>query len=191
MSWQASALYAVAFCGYVAFSVCLPTYLKTGYGLTQADAANRTAGFVILAVTMRPIGGWLSDRLGPGRVLAGSLVVVVVVVVAGAVTQAFTPALAPLGTLAFLAMAAVLGAGSGATSGSRTSPSPRAWCTHFTLTLLRMAAAGRLPGAGQVTHTFTLDRMEEAYDVFARAADTGALKVVLGGPRRDVVEATA
>ncbi|WP_333735531.1 zinc-dependent alcohol dehydrogenase family protein [Streptomyces sp. IBSBF 2806] len=52
--------------------------------------------------------------------------------------------------------------------------------TRSTPTLLRMAAAGRLPTAQLVTHTFPLDRMEEAYDVFARAAATGALKVVLG-----------
>ncbi|MFJ5776423.1 MFS transporter [Streptomyces sp. NPDC093094] len=111
VTWQASALYAVAFGGYVAFSVYLPTYLRTGYGLTQADAANRMAGFVLLAVAMRPVGGWLSDRLGPVRVLSGSLAVVV----AGAVVQSFTPALVPVGTVAFLAMAAALGAGSGAT----------------------------------------------------------------------------
>lgn len=111
ITWQASALYAVAFGGYVAFSVYLPTYLKTGYGLTQGDAANRMAGFVLLAVAMRPIGGWLSDRLGPVRVLAASLAAVA----AGAVVQSFTPALAPVGTVAFLAMAAALGAGSGAT----------------------------------------------------------------------------
>jgi NNP family nitrate/nitrite transporter-like MFS transporter len=37
------------------------------------------------------------------------------VVVAGAAVQAFTPGLAPLGTIAFLTMAAALGAGSGAT----------------------------------------------------------------------------
>lgn len=110
ITWQASALYAVAFGGYVAFSVYLPTYLKTGYGLTQADAANRMAGFVLLAVAMRPVGGWLSDRVGPVRVLTGSLGLVT----AGALTQAFTPALAPVGTIAFLAMAAALGAGSGA-----------------------------------------------------------------------------
>ncbi len=111
VTWQASALYAVAFGGYVAFSVYLPTYLKTGYGLGQADAANRMAGFVLLAVAMRPVGGWLSDRLGSVRVLAGSLAVVVV----GAAVQSATPALAPVGTIAFLAMAAALGAGSGAT----------------------------------------------------------------------------
>lgn len=111
VTWQASALYAVAFGGYVAFSVYLPTYLKTGYGLGQADAANRMAGFVLLAVAMRPVGGWLSDRMGSVRVLAGSLAVVVV----GAAVQAATPPLAPVGTIAFLAMAAALGAGSGAT----------------------------------------------------------------------------
>ncbi|WP_166632570.1 MFS transporter [Streptomyces sp. GC420] len=111
ITWQASALYAVAFGGYVAFSVYLPTYLKTEYGLTQTDAANRMAGFVLLAVAMRPVGGWLSDRMGPVRVLAASLAVVA----AGAVVQAFDPPLMPLGTLAFLAMAAALGAGSGAT----------------------------------------------------------------------------
>nr|WP_208818322.1 MFS transporter [Streptomyces marokkonensis] len=110
VTWQASALYAVAFGGYVAFSVYLPTYLKTGYGLTQADAANRMAGFVLLAVAMRPVGGWLSDRIGPVRVLSGSLALVV----AGAFVQSFTPSLAPVGTIAFLTMAAALGAGSGA-----------------------------------------------------------------------------
>ncbi|QFQ98115.1 zinc-dependent alcohol dehydrogenase family protein [Streptomyces phaeolivaceus] len=63
--------------------------------------------------------------------------------------------------------------------------------TYSTPTLLRMAAAGRLPTSRLVTHTFPLDRMEEAYDVFGRAADTGALKVVLGGERHDVVAASA
>ncbi|MGW3662409.1 zinc-dependent alcohol dehydrogenase family protein [Streptomyces sp. NPDC005141] len=59
--------------------------------------------------------------------------------------------------------------------------------TYSTPTLLRMMAAGRLPAASLVTHTFPLERMEEAYDVFARAADTGALKVVLGEPQHDVL----
>jgi NNP family nitrate/nitrite transporter-like MFS transporter len=109
ITWQASALYAVAFGGYVAFSVYLPTYLKTGYGLAQADAANRMAGFVLVAVVMRPIGGWLSDRFDPIPVLVAAFSVVV----AGAAVQATTPTLAPLGTIAFLSMAGALGAGAG------------------------------------------------------------------------------
>ncbi|MEV1170395.1 MFS transporter [Nonomuraea sp. NPDC049784] len=111
ITWQACLLYAVAFGGYVAFSVYLPAYLQTGYGLEQADAASRMAGFVVLAVLMRPAGGWLSDRLGPVPVLAGVFSVVAVM----AAIQALTPALMPVGTIAFLTMAAALGAGSGAT----------------------------------------------------------------------------
>jgi NNP family nitrate/nitrite transporter-like MFS transporter len=111
VTWQACVLYAVAFGGYVAFSVYLPAYLKTAYGLTQADAANRMAGFVLLAVLMRPVGGWLSDRFGAVPVLSAGYAVVV----AGAAVQARTPDLMPLGTIAFLSMAAALGAGSGAT----------------------------------------------------------------------------
>ncbi|UNM12769.1 zinc-dependent alcohol dehydrogenase family protein [Streptomyces formicae] len=63
--------------------------------------------------------------------------------------------------------------------------------THSTPLLLRMVAAGKLPASGLVTHRFELGQMEEAYDVFSRAADTGALKVVLGGPRHDAVDRPA
>ncbi|MDX6742211.1 MFS transporter [Actinocorallia sp. A-T 12471] len=110
VTWQASALYAVAFGGYVAFSVYLPTYLENAYKLTPPDASNRMAGFVILAVLMRPVGGWLSDRIGAVKVLTVAMVAVTI----GAAIQAFTPPLMPLGTFAFLLMAAALGAGSGA-----------------------------------------------------------------------------
>ncbi len=111
VTWQACVLYAVAFGGYVAFSVYLPSYLKTAYELTPADAANRMAGFVVVAVLMRPVGGWLSDRFGPVVVLAGGYAVVVV----GAALASTTPLLEYVGTVAFLSMAAALGSGSGAT----------------------------------------------------------------------------
>ena len=111
ITWQAAILYAVSFGGYVAFSVYLPAYLKTAHLLEPADAANRMAGFVLVAVLMRPVGGWLSDRFGPVPVLAGGYVVVVV----GAAVAAGTPHLQPTGTVAFLSMAAALGSGSGAT----------------------------------------------------------------------------
>jgi NNP family nitrate/nitrite transporter-like MFS transporter len=111
ITWQACILYAVAFGGYVAFSVYLPAYLKTAHGLTAADAANRMAGFVLVAVLMRPIGGWLSDRLGAIPVLLSGYAVVAV----GAAVSAGTPPLNGVGTVAFLAMAAALGSGSGAT----------------------------------------------------------------------------
>src|SRR5690349_17094218 len=105
VTWQAAALYAVGFGGFVAFSVYLPVYLKNAYLLTQADAADKMAGFVLLAVLMWPAGGWLSDRVAPARVLTGAFAVVAV----AAIVQSLRPALALAGTVAFLVMAADLG----------------------------------------------------------------------------------
>ncbi len=113
VTWQTSALYAVGFGGFVGFSVYLPTYLAHAYGLAPTDAAHGTAAFVLLAVVMRPVGGWLSDRLHPARVLLAAFAVVVV----AALVQAGTPGLVPLGSAAFLSMAAAFGAAAGATFG--------------------------------------------------------------------------
>jgi len=51
--------------------------------------------------------------------------------------------------------------------------------TFTTPTLLRLLISHQLEASRFVTHHFTLDQFEEAYEVFANAADTGALKVVL------------
>lgn len=110
VTWQLCFLYAVGFGGFVAFSVYLPAYLKTAYALTASDAALRTAGFVVLAVIARPVGGWLSDRIHPVPVLVGSFTGVALL----AVVQAFQPPLMPVATIAFLGMAALLGAAGGA-----------------------------------------------------------------------------
>ncbi|MEV3931453.1 MULTISPECIES: alcohol dehydrogenase catalytic domain-containing protein [unclassified Streptomyces] len=64
--------------------------------------------------------------------------------------------------------------------------------TYSTPLLLEMTATGRIPAASAlVTHRFTPSQMEEAYDVFSRAADTGALKVVVGAPSHDAVSLPA
>lgn len=111
ITWLLAFLYAVAFGGYVAFSVYLPSYLKVAYDLEAGDASNRMAGFVMVAVLMRPVGGALSDRFGAIKVLAGCFGVIVV----GSAVASGTPLLEHIGTAAFLGMAAALGAGSGAT----------------------------------------------------------------------------
>jgi len=51
--------------------------------------------------------------------------------------------------------------------------------TYSTPTLLNLVASGQIDVKPFITHHFGLDEFDEAYDVFARAADTGALKVVL------------
>ena len=107
---QLSLLYAVGFGGFVAFSVYLPTYLINAYGLQAADAALRTAGFVVLAVVMRPVGGWLSDRFDPVPVL--TVCFTAAALLAG--LAALELPLLPVGTVAFLGLAASLGGSSGA-----------------------------------------------------------------------------
>ena len=42
-----------------------------------------------------------------------------------------------------------------------------------------MVAAGQIDTGHMITHRFALDQIIEAYDVFARPGQTGALKVVL------------
>ena len=110
VTWELSALYAVGFGGIVAFGVYLPTYLKNLYHLSQTDAGTKAAGFAVLAVLFRPLGGWLSDRVHPSLVAATSFGLVAVF----AVVQSFDPGLYPAGTIALLGMAAALGASAGA-----------------------------------------------------------------------------
>lgn len=51
--------------------------------------------------------------------------------------------------------------------------------TYSTPTLLRLVTAGQVDAAKFATHRFQLDEFMSAYDTFSRAAETGALKVVV------------
>src|SRR5262245_29490729 len=71
LAWALAGFYFLTFGGFVALSVYLPLLLRDQFQLTLGDAGFRTAGFVVLAALMRPVGGWLSDRIGGARVLWG------------------------------------------------------------------------------------------------------------------------
>ena len=51
--------------------------------------------------------------------------------------------------------------------------------TSSTPMLLDVLAVGRIDATRLITHRFTLDRIIDAYDVFANAADTKARKVII------------
>jgi alcohol dehydrogenase len=51
--------------------------------------------------------------------------------------------------------------------------------TYSTATLMRLITSHHLDAGRFITHHFVLDQFTDAYDVFARAGETGALKVVL------------
>src|SRR5262249_25801048 len=73
LAWVLALFYFLTFGGFVAFSIYLPALLPAPFGLRPADAGFRAAGFVLLATLLRPAGGWLADRIGGARVLAGVL----------------------------------------------------------------------------------------------------------------------
>ncbi|MCX0243710.1 MULTISPECIES: MFS transporter [Streptomyces] len=122
VTWELSALYAIGFGGIVAFGVYLPTYLKTWYELTPTDAGTKAAGFALVTVIFRPIGGWLSDRIHPALVTSVALGVAALM----AIVQAFDPRLAPTGTIALLVMAAGLGTASGSVFALVSQVTPQA-----------------------------------------------------------------
>lgn len=68
-SWMLSLFYFLTFGGFVAMSVYLPIFLTQMFELTPQDAGLRTAGFVMLATLVRPLGGSLADRIGGRTVL--------------------------------------------------------------------------------------------------------------------------
>jgi len=51
--------------------------------------------------------------------------------------------------------------------------------TETTPMLLKVVGSGRVDPAKLITHRFTLSNILEAYDTFGRAAETGALKVII------------
>ena len=108
LAWLLSLFYFLTFGGFVAFSIYLPTLLKDTFRLSAGDAGARTAGFVLLATLMRPVGGMLADRIGGARVL-----VPVFIAVAVLGTLMGCPWM-PTFTVGALGAAAALGLGNGA-----------------------------------------------------------------------------
>lgn len=109
-TWDLSLMYTLTFGAFVATGVYLPVLLVNTYDLTVSDAAARAAGFIIIATLARPLGGWLSDRLGGDKVLR----LVLLTTTALAVCVALPLPLVPLASAGYLLLAFVLGCGSGA-----------------------------------------------------------------------------
>lgn len=110
VTWDLSSVYMVTFGAFVAFGVYLPVLLKIAYGLSLTDAATRAAGFVLLATIARPIGGWLSDKVGGKVVIQLGLLSVIIL----ASFVAFQPSLMSQTTIAYLSLAFALGCCNGA-----------------------------------------------------------------------------
>lgn len=108
MSWVLSLYYFLTFGGFVAMSIYLPIFLTEMFGLELADAGLRTAGFVVLATLMRPVGGTLADRVGGRTILLWVFPMTALLAIFMA-----CPTM-PTFTIGALGMAAAIGLGNGA-----------------------------------------------------------------------------
>jgi NNP family nitrate/nitrite transporter-like MFS transporter len=111
ITWQASVWFAIVLGLFVTFSSYLPAYLTNAYGMAAGRTGDLLAAFVIVAVLMRPVGGWLSDRYPPAVPLTVALGVVTVVTA----VQAATPPVPLVVGVTLPLMALGLGVASGAT----------------------------------------------------------------------------
>lgn len=107
-SWTLSLYYFLTFGGFVAMAIYLPMFLTGIFGLEPKDAGLRTAGFVVLATAVRPVGGWLADRVGGRAILLGvfPFTAVMAIFLACPLMSTFT--------VGALGMAAAIGLGNGA-----------------------------------------------------------------------------
>ncbi len=109
-AWALTLFYFMAFGGFVAMFLYLPKLLVDVHDLSKTDAGARAAGFALLAVIARPLGGVASDRIGAVNVLTASFVGTGVLAIALA---GLYEHMVPL-TLTCLSMAVFLGLGTGA-----------------------------------------------------------------------------
>jgi MFS transporter, NNP family, nitrate/nitrite transporter len=106
--WALSLFYFITFGSFVAFTIYLPNFLVSHFGLDKVDAGLRTAGFIALATFFRPIGGWLGDRFNSFIIL---MTVFAGMTISG-ILLSFTPSLT-LYTIGCLAVAISAGIGNG------------------------------------------------------------------------------
>lgn len=107
-AWVLSLFYFLTFGGFVALALYMPTFLREIFSLTPTDAGARTAGFVVLATLMRPVGGILADKVGGARVL---MLVFAAIAILSLLLSFSTIGLFTVGALG---CAAALGLGNGA-----------------------------------------------------------------------------
>jgi NNP family nitrate/nitrite transporter-like MFS transporter len=70
--WRFSFYYVVVFGAYVALASWMPKYYVSVYGLDLHNAALLTALFIFPASLLRPLGGYVSDKIGARYLMYGT-----------------------------------------------------------------------------------------------------------------------
>ena len=70
--WRFSFYYVIVFGAYVALASWMPKYYVSVYELELQNAAMLTALFIFPASLLRPLGGYISDKMGARRLMYGT-----------------------------------------------------------------------------------------------------------------------
>jgi NNP family nitrate/nitrite transporter-like MFS transporter len=107
--WWFCLFYSITFGGFVGLGTFLPLFLHNQYALNPLSAGSLTALAAFMGSTLRPVGGYIADRIGGARTLSILLTSVAILYA----TASFLPPLAVMSVL-LVAAVALLGTGNGA-----------------------------------------------------------------------------
>jgi NNP family nitrate/nitrite transporter-like MFS transporter len=104
-----SCLYGLTFGGFVGFTSFLTTFFNEQYQVSKVGAGDLTTMVIVAGSLLRPLGGWLSDRIGGYRLL-----LVLLLAVACTLGAASTLPRLPVVMAILFAATGLLGMGNGA-----------------------------------------------------------------------------
>ena len=110
-TWVIMLIYSITFGGFVGMSSYVSLLLTTQYGLSKLNAGFLMAGLSFTGAMVRPLGGWVADRLSGVKVLLVLLMAIAVCNIGFAVLM--PPLLG--GTALLFALYLCFGLGNGAT----------------------------------------------------------------------------
>ncbi len=108
-TWRLCFLYSLTFGGFLGLASFLTVFFHDQYHLTKVQAGDYTTLVVLAGSFLRPVGGWLSDKIGGYRLLLGLFAGVAV----SFLILCTLPPLALVVPMLFLSMG-MLGMGNGA-----------------------------------------------------------------------------
>ena len=110
-TWVVMLIYSITFGGFVGMSSYVSLLLTTQYGLSKLDSGFLMAALSFTGAMVRPLGGWIADRLSGVRVL------LVLLLAIAASNVAFAMLMPPLigGAALLFALYVCFGLGNGAT----------------------------------------------------------------------------
>lgn len=109
-AWWFMFFYSVTFGGFVGLASSLTIYFNDLYALGPVNAGYCTAACVFAGSLVRPLGGWLADRVGGIRTLMTMYVLAVILLIA----MSFGQATYQTALLVIIPTMAILGMGNGA-----------------------------------------------------------------------------